>query len=172
MANLNIECENIYSDWNINSDFVVENAKKIFHYYLNCPEISQNCCLYGYDYQTVSFDFLLCDSGKTHEINRDYRNKDYPADIITFSLFADSPETERFVQDLEINLGEVIISLDKMQEGAKEKGIKPEDELLFFVSHGILHLLGFDHRDDEEFDFVISHQKKALEYLNITYDKI
>ncbi len=172
MISLETECENIYNNWPKASEIVEDTAGKIFNFFMTQPEIIKNSCLQGYDCRKVSFDFLLCDSEKTHEINRDYRGKDYPADIITFALFADSPLNERFVNEFEINLGEVIISLDKMLEGANEKGIPPEHELMFFISHGILHLLGFDHQSEEEFDFVIKYQKKALESLNIYYDKI
>ena len=172
MTNFCIECENICSNHKIDNNFVVKNAEHILNFYMSCSEIKDNCCLNGYEYKSVSFDFLLCSSEKTHEINKEYRNKDYPADIITFAIFADSEPNERFIQDFDINLGEIIISLDKMQEGAKEKGTSFETELLFFISHGILHLLGFDHQSENEFDFVIKYQKKALESLNIIYDKI
>jgi len=172
MVNLCIECENICDNFRADNNFVIENAKNIFNFYMSCPEIRDNCCLNGYEYKSVSFDFLLCSSEKTHEINKEYRNKDYPADIITFAIFADSDSSERFICDFDINLGEIIISLDKMQQESKEKGVSFETELLFFVSHGILHLLGFDHQSEEEFDFVIKYQKKALESLNIIYDKI
>ena len=40
------------------------------------------------------------------------------------------------------------------------------------LSHGILHLLGFDHQTEEEFNFVVTHQKLALKSMGITYDKI
>ena len=172
MANLNIECENIYNKWDVDINYVVENAKKFFNIYMSCPEILEYSCLKDYEYDTISFDILLCESKKTHQINRDYRGKDYPADIITFAVFADSEEGERFILDNEINLGEIIISLEKMIEGANEKSIPKEEELLFFISHGILHLLGFDHQNQEEFEFVVEHQKKALESVDIHYDKI
>ena len=126
----------------------------------------------NYIYDSVSFDFLFCNSGQTHAINIEYRSKDYPADIITFAVFADSTKDERFVLDGDINLGEIIIALDKMIDGAEEKGISKVDELAFFISHGIMHLLGFDHQTQTEYDFVVEWQKKALGSLNINYDKI
>ena len=115
---------------------------------------------------------MFCNAQKTHVINRDYRNKDYPADIITFAVFADSSDDEKFVLDMEINLGEVIIALDKIIEEAQKKEISKDSELLFLISHGILHLLGFDHQTQEEFDFVVTHQKEALKSIGIIYDKI
>jgi len=172
MIELNLISENIYENWKINELDFLEIAKKIFNYYMECPEIANNCCLTGYTYKTVAFDFLFCDGQKTHEINRDYRQKDYPADIITFAVFADSEEDERFIHELEINLGEVIIALDKVIEESEKKEISKEDELCFLISHGILHLLGFDHQTEEEFEFVIKHQKDALNSIGIVYDKV
>lgn len=166
---LNIFSENIYEDWDINEKKFIDTAKKIFKYYLIQPEISENCCLTGLDFNTVSFDFLYCDSIKTHEINREYRNKDYAADIITFAIFADTEPEDRFIFDGEINLGEVMIALDKVIEEAQKKSVKPEVELAFLISHGIMHLLGFDHQTEEDYNFVVGLQNNALRELGI-YD--
>lgn len=140
-------------------------------YYLTREEISKCCCLEGYDYNTVSFDILYCDSIKTHEINKEYRKKDYAADIITFAIFADTEPDERFIFDGEINLGEVMIALDKVIEEAEKKNIKPDEELAFLISHGIMHLLGFDHQTEEDYNFVTGLQKDALRAVGI-YDKV
>ena len=137
-------------------------AKKILQHYLNTPEIYDNFCLSGKNYHTISFDILYCDGEKTHEINKEYRKKDYVADIITFAIFADTSEDERFVFDGEINLGEIIIALDKVISEAELKNITKEDELYFLISHGIMHLLGFDHQTEEEYNFIIKHQNNAL----------
>ncbi len=163
----NIFSENIYPDWEIDEKFFIDIAKKILKFYLNQPEVTENCCLNGFDFDTVSFDFLYCDSVKTHKINREYRNKDYPADIITFAIFADSDE--KFIFDGEINLGEVIIALDKVIEEAEKKGVTKEYELSFLISHGILHLLGFDHQTEDDYNFIMELQNKALGFV---YDKI
>jgi len=160
---INIFSENIYPDWEVDEKKFIQIARKIFKFYLKQPEIAENCCLQGEEFNTVSFDFLYCDSIKTHEINREYREKDYPADIITFAIFADSEE--KFIFDGEINLGEVIIALDKVKEEAGKKNVTPEFELAFLISHGIMHLLGFDHQTMEDYNFVISEQNKALESL-------
>lgn len=172
MIDFNLFIDNIYEGWSPDEEAILSNTRKILEYYLKTPEIYENSCLAGQEYNSIAFDFLFCDSAKTHEINRDYRNKDYPADIITFAVFADSEEEERFVLDLEINLGEVIIGLDRVIEEAEKKGITKDEELIFLISHGIMHLLGFDHQTEEDFQFVVSRQKKALESIGITYDKI
>ena len=94
--------------------------------------------------------------------NREYRDKDYVADIITFAIFADTPVEERIVFDGEINLGEIILALDKITQSAKEKGVTKEEELCFLLAHGIMHLLGYDHQTEEDYNFVVEAQKMAL----------
>ena len=168
MPDFNIFSENIYEGWEIDEKAFIDNARSILKYYLSFPDVYEKCCLKGFDYDTISFDFLYCDSKKTHKINKEYRNKDYPADIITFAIFADSDE--KFIFDGEINLGEVIIALDKVIDEAEKKKFTKEHELVFLISHGILHLLGFDHQSEEDYNFIIDLQNKALE--SIGYDKI
>ena len=158
---LNILSENIYNDWQVDEKKFIDLAKNILKFYLAKNSVKEASCLNNFDYNTVSFDFLYCDSKKTHEINREYRNKDYPADIITFAIFADSDD--KFIFDGEINLGEVIIALDKVVEEAEKKSVSPEYELAFLISHGILHLLGFDHQTMEDYNFVMALQKEALD---------
>lgn len=172
MINYKIDIENQYDSWNVDIDKYTKITKDILKFYLQQPEISANSCLSKLEYKTISFDILFCDQNTTHEINKEYRHKDYPADIITFAVFADSPETERFILDFEINLGEVIIALDKIEEEAIKKGISKDTELTFLISHGIMHLLGFDHQTEEEFNFVVKNQKLALKSMGIDYDKI
>ena len=165
MTKFNIFSENIFEGWDVDEKKFLDIAKKILKFYLSIPEVYENSCLFGFDFKTISFDFLYCNSIKTHEINREYRNKDYPADIITFAIFADSGE--KFIFDGEINLGEVIIALDKVIEEADKKGVTREFELSFLISHGILHLLGFDHQSEDDYNFVIDLQNKALESIKI-----
>lgn len=169
MTIINVFTENIYPDWKINEKEIIEKTKIMLSHYIKT--LKKESCLYGYKYKSITLDMLFCSSEKTHELNRDYRDKDKPADIITFAIFAD--DENRFVFDDDINLGGMVIALDKVTEMTNKDvsfAKNKEQELYFLISHGLMHLLGFDHRDEEEYNFIITEQKKALECIN--YDKI
>ena len=157
---INIFTENIYPDWEVDELKVISVGRKIVKYFLKY--LLEKSCLNGYDFDTLTFDILFCDSKKTHQINKEYRDKDYAADIITFAIFAD--DDAKFILDEDINLGEIILALDKVKEEAQKHNVTDEYELYFLIAHGILHLLGFDHQTDEDYNFVVSEQNKALEY--------
>lgn len=160
MTKANIFSENIHKSLEVNEKKAIETAKKIINFYLKEKSIFDLSCLAGQKFNYISFDILYCDDEKTHQINKEYRKKDYPADIITFAIFADSEE--KFIFDKEINLGEIIISLDKVNQNAEAKDISFEEELYFLISHGIMHLLGFDHQTNEDYNFIIEAQTSAL----------
>lgn len=160
MTQINIFSENIHESLKVDEKAAIDTARKILKYYLTEKNIFENSCLFEQKFNCISFDILYCDSQKTHEINKEYREKDYPADIITFAIFADSEE--KFVFDGEINLGEIMISLDKVQEAAHSKNSAFEAELYFLISHGIMHLLGFDHQTEEDYNFIVGAQDSAL----------
>lgn len=148
---------------------VIEKTGNLLKFYMS--DIGSKSCLEGKEYESITLDIVFCDSKKTHELNRDYRNKDYPADIITFAIFADDENS--FIFDGDINLGEIIIAMDKVHDMVNQdiSGSKNwKQEMFFLISHGLMHLLGFDHQSEEEYNFVIAEQKKALEC--IEYDKI
>lgn len=160
---INIFSENIYSEDKLSPSLekkALAVAKKILRYYLKDEGIICQSCLRGLEYSSISFDIVYCNDEKTHQINAEYRKKDYAADIITFAIFADTEE--KFIFDGEINLGEIIISLDKIEKNAQEKNCSNKEELFFLVSHGIMHLLGFDHQSQEEYDFIVKTQNEAL----------
>lgn len=169
MTQINIFTENIYEAWKVDEKDIIEKTKRLLEYYIS--DIGENSCLKDKEYESLTLDIVFCDSKKTHEYNREYRQKDYPADIITFAIFADDEDS--FIFDGDINLGEIIIALDKVIDGVNRDisgSTNREQELFFLISHGLMHLLGFDHQSEEEYNFVIAEQKKALG--SIEYDKI
>ena len=164
--NINIFSENICEDRKIDESKALSVARQVFEYYMD--KVGEDSALAGKEYDTVVFDILYCNSEKTHELNKEYRGKDYPADIITFAIFAD--DEFKFIFDGEVNLGEFIIALDKVEEESIKKGKTFEEELYFLIAHGITHLLGFDHQTEEDYNFVVGLQNDALKVVD--YDKI
>ena len=169
MTIINIFTENIYKNWKLNEKDVIEKTHRMLEFMIS--EHEKQSCLNNREYESITLDIVFCDSDRTYELNRDYRFRDKPADIITFAIFADDEKS--FVFDGDINLGEIVIALDKVEEQVNRDisgSQNREQELFFLISHGLMHLLGFDHQDEEEYNFVISEQRKALEC--IEYDKI
>lgn len=161
MTNLNIFLENAYEEYKTDEVKIYNDTVKMADFIFANKEIISLSCLKNKKYDTVSFDIVLVNNEEIHRINKEYREKDKPTDVITFAMFADSPENEQYIIDGEINLGEIIVSLDKIEEQAKENNVTFNDEINYIISHGILHLLGFDHRNEEEYNFMVENQNKA-----------
>lgn len=88
---------------------------------------------------------VLCDDATIHALNRDYRKKDKATDVLAFALR--EGEWGHLAGDA---LGDVIISLDTATRQARERKIAARDEVKMLLAHGLLHLLGWDHRTDAE----------------------
>lgn len=162
MKTLNIFIENIYPEFKIDEITVLSKLKELTEYFISNKDIMGQSCLAEYDFESLSFDVVFCNNEKIQDINRDYREKDKPTDVITFAIFADSQPSERFIINGDISLGEIIVSLDKIKEQAEENANKYDEELYFILAHGILHALGFDHMTNEDYNYMVEKQKEAL----------
>lgn len=96
---------------------------------------------------------VLCDDAFIHPLNRDWRGKDKPTDVLSFA----QREGEGANPDDNV-LGDVIISVETATRQAEERGHPLGHELRVLLVHGILHLLGYDHEEDEE-----AEEMEALE---------
>ncbi len=161
MTNLNIFIENTYEEFKTDEVEIYNNTLKISDFIFKNSDIINHSCIADKEYDSISFDIVLVNNEKIRDINKEYRQKDCPTDVITFAIFADSPEEEQYIIDGDINLGEIIVSLDRIEEQAKENNVTFNDELYYIISHGILHLLGFDHQTEEEYNFMVNNQNKA-----------
>ena len=114
------------------------------------------------DLEEAELSLVICDDAFIHPLNRDYRAKDRPTDVLSFSQregdFA-------FMDDL--LLGDVIISLETTIRQAEERGHSTERELTILLVHGILHLLGYDHIEDDEAEVMEAKEKDILGKLTI-----
>ena len=108
------------------------------------------------------------------EINKKYRNIDKATDVLSFPMCEkDELETKIKNKDYvcEDVLGDIIISIEKVQEQAEEYGHGLERELSFLAVHGFYHLLGYDHQTEEEAKIMFGKQEEVLEKYGITRKK-
>lgn len=105
------------------------------------------------------FNIILIDNKEIKEINCKYRNIDRETDVITFAL----EDNEDNVKGMDFRvLGDIYISIDKTCEQAKLYGHSVKRELCFLATHGILHLLGYDHMNEEEEKIMFKRQEELL----------
>ncbi|ABS23255.1 rRNA maturation RNase YbeY [Bacillus cytotoxicus] len=103
------------------------------------------------------------DNERIREINRDYRGKDQPTDVISFALEdMGEGEVEIIGADMPRMLGDLIISIPRTKEQAEEYGHSFDRELGFLALHGFLHLLGYDHMTEEDEKEMFGKQKEIL----------
>ena len=127
----------------------------------------------------VEVNVLLTNNEEIHEVNRDFRNIDRPTDVLSFpmvdydfpadfSLVNESPEGYLNPETDELLLGDIMVSVDKVYSQAEEYGHGIKREFAFLISHSMLHLLGYDHIEDEERAVMEAKQEAILETLGIT----
>lgn len=108
----------------------------------------------------VSISFVS--NEEIHRLNKEYRQKDQPTDVLSFAL--EEGEDEVMVEDNGIPrmLGDIIVSVEKAKEQAEAYNHSFERELAFLTVHGFLHLIGYDHMNDEEEKKMFSKQEEIL----------
>ncbi len=104
------------------------------------------------------------DNEAIREINKEYRGKDAPTDVISFAMEEMGEDEIAIIgADMPRVLGDLIISIDRAKEQAEEYGHSFERELGFLALHGFLHLLGYDHIEKEDEVVMFGRQKDILE---------
>lgn len=93
----------------------------------------------------AELSILLCDDRTIHKLNREHRRKDKPTDVLAFAMH----EGEEVTGDQQL-LGDVVISLQTARRQAAQHGRSLWDEVTMLLAHGLLHLIGYDHRTDQE----------------------
>lgn len=110
----------------------------------------------------VSVTFVTND--RIQEINKEYRDKDLPTDVISFAMEEiGEGEVELVGAEMPRILGDIIISIAKTKEQAEEYGHSFMRELGFLAVHGFLHLLGYDHENAEDEKIMFTRQKDILD---------
>ncbi|MCY8233534.1 rRNA maturation RNase YbeY [Priestia endophytica] len=117
----------------------------------------------------AELSLTFVDNDAIQDINREYRGKDKPTDVISFAMEEmGEGELEIVGEDLPRALGDIIISIPKAEEQAEEYGHSFMRELGFLAVHGFLHLLGYDHETEEEEKEMFTRQTEILERYGLT----
>ena len=118
----------------------------------------------------LAFSVTLCKSEYIAKLNKEYRNIDKETDVLSFAIEDDSDEDDLldmldFVGAREI--GDIIINLDRVESQANEYGHSQRREMCFLFTHGLLHLLGYDHMNKEDEKEMFKYQEEILKNLSI-----
>ncbi len=113
--------------------------------------------------EKCEFNIIIVDNKKIHEINKEYRNIDRETDVISFAM---EDNMDVVYDDFRL-LGDIYISIDKVKSQAEEYGHSNLREICFLATHGILHLLGYDHMEPGDEKEMFKLQNELLDGYNI-----
>jgi probable rRNA maturation factor len=163
MPNFEISITNNQEIFPVHLDEIEKSAGLILEYAVSSLKILDESVLRDYDIEdkTISVDILLTDNEEIEELNSSYRGLDKPTDVLAFALFADNPDLDAIPEN-EIPLGEVVISVETAKLQADNNDIELMEEIMFLLAHGILHLMGYDHPDEESLEMLLEIQAEIL----------
>jgi len=98
----------------------------------------------------------ITDNAGIQKLNKKYREKDVPTDVLSFPMGDINPENGLFI------LGDIVISKEKAKEQSEKQNQSFERELMFLAIHSTLHLLGYDHEKSKEDDFIMRKKQKEI----------
>ena len=121
------------------------------------------------DKLNLYINVILTNPENIRKINKEYRNIDKETDVLSFPMF-EKNEIEKMLKngnDIQDVLGDIIISISRVEEQAKEYGHSFEREFSYMLVHGFYHLMGDDHMNDEEKQEMRLKEENVLNKLNI-----
>jgi probable rRNA maturation factor len=93
---------------------------------------------------------LLTDDQEIHELNRVFRRRDQPTDVLAFSMREGAKVGAKGAKRLPELLGDVVVSVDTARQQAVRRRHTLATEVRELLAHGLLHLAGYDHRNEKE----------------------
>lgn len=116
--------------------------------------------------KSLELSIALANDDLVHVLNREYRDKDKPTNVLTFaSMDADDFEEQAMIEPL--NIGDIILAYQTIEQECQEQGKFLMDHIRHLVVHGTLHLLGYDHQDDDEATDMETLEIRILEQLGV-----
>jgi len=110
-----------------------------------------------------------------HEINKQYRNIDKETDVLSFPMFEKEEidlKIKNQIFEHEDMLGDIVISIEKVEQQAEEYGHSFEREFSYMLVHGFYHLMGYDHIEEEDKVKMRPKEEKVLNKLGMRRDEM
>lgn len=117
--------------------------------------------------ENLYVNIILTTPSNIKNINKQYRNIDKETDVLSFPMF-EKNEIQQINTKCQEVLGDIIISIEKVKQQAKDYGHAFTRELAYMVVHGFYHLMGYDHMEDEDKKQMRSKEETILNKLEIT----
>ena len=118
----------------------------------------------GVDMERAEISLTLVSLEEIRELNRDYRDVDRETDVLSFRQYEG---VEEMPEEGELCLGDVVICLDKVKSQAEEFGHSFEREFVYLFVHSLLHLLGYDHMEDDEKTVMRAKEEATMKEINL-----
>ena len=118
----------------------------------------------GVDAERAELSLTLVSPEEIRELNREYRGVDVATDVLSFPQFESGQELPAAG---EICLGDVVICDGKIREQAAEFGHSYERELVYLFVHSLLHLLGYDHMEEDEKELMRKREEEIMEAVDL-----
>lgn len=115
----------------------------------------------------LAFNLCLSNDNEIHTLNKEFRHQDKPTNVLSFANIDDPYFSKQIKNEKTIEMGDIIIALETMLTEAEEKKISLHDHFCHLLTHGVLHLLGYDHIKDDEANHMENFEIRILNLLNI-----
>ena len=162
-------------------ELIIENEQNKEEFTSEMSSLIQTVCQKVMESEECDFDaqisLTITDNENIRQINNEHRGIDRPTDVLSFPMLefdenGDIIENEFEYDEDMIMLGDIVISMERAREQAIEFGHGFTREIAFLTAHSMLHLLGYDHVDDEEGERIMCQKQEAvLSGLGITRDE-
>jgi probable rRNA maturation factor len=117
--------------------------------------------------RSVELSVRLTSNEEVRALNAQWRGKDKPTNVLSFPMLEDEDLQQANVAGPELLLGDIILARGVCEQEAADKGVSVEDHATHLMVHGTLHLLGYDHHDDDEAIDMEAREIRALQRLGI-----
>lgn len=142
---------------------IIDNTNKLTNDHIN---LLRDILTFAHKKENITNDIevsiTIVTNEEIHQLNREYRNIDAPTDVLSFEMNDPYVELDDELSNIPIPIGDIVISIDKVEEQAKAYNHSFERELAFLTVHGFLHLLGYTHDDENEEKIMFAKQEQIL----------